>query len=135
MLIEASEHGRRSVPDLATPALFERALPGAPGALPLAWETERAAAPSLGDVVRALRRDGSRWGVGGGGVLAAGRPRGGFTAAEAAAARARGAIAVSLGPRILRAETAALAALAIIADALHEGGRRSRPERAQRRAE
>ena len=42
-------------------------------------------------------------------------PEGGFTQEEAGAARARGAIAAQLGPRVLRAETAALAALAVIA--------------------
>jgi 16S rRNA (uracil1498-N3)-methyltransferase len=44
-------------------------------------------------------------------VLLAG-PEGGFDAAEEHAARAAGFSAVRLGPRILRSETAALAALA-----------------------
>jgi 16S rRNA (uracil1498-N3)-methyltransferase len=38
-------------------------------------------------------------------------PEGGFTEEERAFVRAAGAFAISLGPRILRAETAALAAL------------------------
>lgn len=42
-------------------------------------------------------------------------PEGGFDADEAEAARAAGFRWVSLGPRILRAETAALAALAVLA--------------------
>jgi 16S rRNA (uracil1498-N3)-methyltransferase len=41
-------------------------------------------------------------------------PEGGYTQQEEDAAIARGAIAVSMGPRILRTETAALAALATI---------------------
>jgi 16S rRNA (uracil1498-N3)-methyltransferase len=41
-------------------------------------------------------------------------PEGGFTEAEEEAARAHGALALSMGPRILRTETAALAALAAI---------------------
>ncbi|MEP7207611.1 MAG: 16S rRNA (uracil(1498)-N(3))-methyltransferase [Casimicrobiaceae bacterium] len=41
-------------------------------------------------------------------------PEGGFTAAEVAMATARGAVAVSLGPRVLRAETAAIAVLAVL---------------------
>jgi 16S rRNA (uracil1498-N3)-methyltransferase len=41
-------------------------------------------------------------------------PEGGFTPDEVSAALARGAIPVHLGPRVLRAETAALAALAVI---------------------
>jgi 16S rRNA (uracil1498-N3)-methyltransferase len=47
-------------------------------------------------------------------VLIAIGPEGGFTHAEADAARARGAAAVWLGERILRTETAALALLAIV---------------------
>ncbi|MGE5088065.1 MAG: 16S rRNA (uracil(1498)-N(3))-methyltransferase [Candidatus Levyibacteriota bacterium] len=41
-------------------------------------------------------------------------PEGGFTHDEVGAALARGAIGAHLGPRVLRAETAALAALAIV---------------------
>jgi 16S rRNA (uracil1498-N3)-methyltransferase len=41
-------------------------------------------------------------------------PEGGFTADEVQGACAKGAIAAHLGPRVLRAETAALAALAIV---------------------
>lgn len=44
-------------------------------------------------------------------VLLAG-PEGGFTAGEQALARARGFVPVRLGPRVLRTETAAVAALA-----------------------
>lgn len=42
-------------------------------------------------------------------------PEGGLTETEEAAARARGCVPVSLGPRVLRADTAPLAALARIA--------------------
>jgi len=42
-------------------------------------------------------------------------PEGGFTAQEVAALKDRGAVAVSLGPRILRAETAAIATVATVA--------------------
>jgi 16S rRNA (uracil1498-N3)-methyltransferase len=42
-------------------------------------------------------------------------PEGGFDADEAAAAREAGFVWVGLGPRVLRAETAALAALAVLA--------------------
>jgi 16S rRNA (uracil1498-N3)-methyltransferase len=41
-------------------------------------------------------------------------PEGGLTDAEDAAARAKGFVALSLGERVLRAETAALAALTIL---------------------
>ncbi|MGP1366974.1 MAG: 16S rRNA (uracil(1498)-N(3))-methyltransferase [Schwartzia sp. (in: firmicutes)] len=41
-------------------------------------------------------------------------PEGGFTPEEASVAQAAGAVSVTMGPRILRAETAALAALAAV---------------------
>jgi 16S rRNA (uracil1498-N3)-methyltransferase len=41
-------------------------------------------------------------------------PEGGFSRAEEAAALAAGALALSVGPRVLRTETAALAALAML---------------------
>jgi 16S rRNA (uracil1498-N3)-methyltransferase len=41
-------------------------------------------------------------------------PEGGFTADEIALAQRRGMVAVRMGPRVLRAETAALASLAAI---------------------
>jgi 16S rRNA (uracil1498-N3)-methyltransferase len=47
------------------------------------------------------------------GVLLVVGPEGGFTAAEADAARAHGFYMISLGKRILRAETAAIIALGI----------------------
>lgn len=61
-------------------------------------------------------------------------PEGGFTAAEVAAATAAGFIPASLGPRILRAETAVVAALAVMqyalsAAALAEGSGLSLPAR------
>jgi 16S rRNA (uracil1498-N3)-methyltransferase len=45
-------------------------------------------------------------------------PEGGFAPAEVAAARARGFLPVSLGPRILRTETAAISAATVIQYAL-----------------
>jgi 16S rRNA (uracil1498-N3)-methyltransferase len=41
-------------------------------------------------------------------------PEGGLTDTEDAAARAKGFVALSLGDRVLRAETAALAALTLL---------------------
>jgi 16S rRNA (uracil1498-N3)-methyltransferase len=41
-------------------------------------------------------------------------PEGGFTEAEETAARSQGALALSMGPRVLRTETAGLAALAVL---------------------
>lgn len=47
-------------------------------------------------------------------------PEGGFSAQEEEAARAAGALALAMGPRVLRTETAGLAALAILAAAWDE---------------
>jgi 16S rRNA (uracil1498-N3)-methyltransferase len=49
-------------------------------------------------------------------------PEGGFTEEEEATARAQGAVAVGLGPRILRTETAAVVASALILYELGEMG-------------
>jgi 16S rRNA (uracil1498-N3)-methyltransferase len=48
-------------------------------------------------------------------VLALSGPEGGLTEQEEAAARAAGFVPVSLGPRVLRADTAPLALLAWLA--------------------
>ncbi len=49
-------------------------------------------------------------------------PEGGFDAREAAAARTKGFHALRLGPRVLRADTAAAAALAVVQTAWGDGG-------------
>jgi 16S rRNA (uracil1498-N3)-methyltransferase len=49
-------------------------------------------------------------------------PEGGFTPAEIAAAETAGFVPVALGPRILRVETAAIVAAALVADAYGELG-------------
>jgi 16S rRNA (uracil1498-N3)-methyltransferase len=54
-------------------------------------------------------------------LLAVG-PEGGFTAGEVSAAAAAGARVISLGPRILRAETAALAAVTLVQHLLGDLG-------------
>lgn len=58
----------------------------------------------------------------GGAVVIAVGPEGGFSAAEQAAARALGYLPFTLGRRILRAETAALTAVAVVQRALGELG-------------
>ncbi|GIX47725.1 MAG: hypothetical protein KatS3mg131_1936 [Candidatus Tectimicrobiota bacterium] len=47
-------------------------------------------------------------------------PEGGFTAQEVAAAQAQGFVPVSLGPRVLRTETAAIVVTGIIRYGLRE---------------
>lgn len=111
LLAAAEQCGRRTLPALSAPLQFAPALRRAPGPIMLPWEEVRGDAPLLGD---ALRQHGSPSAP----VSIFIGPEGGFTLAEAAMARDRGAVLVSLGPRVLRAETAALAALAIAGDAL-----------------
>ena len=105
----AEQSGRTGLPELAEPSPLSRAfgaLEGEPALL--AWERETSL--SVRQALVSLERR-----------LADGRltlfvgPEGGFTASEAMAARAAGAVTISLGPRILRSETAGpiLAALAL----------------------
>jgi len=106
ILLESSQQARRAVlPELQEPLIFERAIQ---------WQAEcrfmldeRADATPLLDAVPAQRTAGDHI------ALLAG-PEGGWTDDERAAAAASGWTPVSLGLRILRAETAVIGALAII---------------------
>lgn len=70
-----------------------------------AWELAPAA--SLSDVLRSSLAPAGR-------MLVVVGPEGGFTHGEAEAARESGAVLLSLGRRILRTDTAAIALLAVI---------------------
>lgn len=109
----AEQSGRGRVPEVAAPLALEEALPQARGLKLLPWEREEAR--GLTEYVRSL----------------AGRPRevslfigpeGGFEDDEVAMAVASGVVTVSLGPRILRSETAGIVAAALVLDALGEMG-------------
>jgi len=106
-LAAAKQSGRTAVPLVEEPMALG-AFVGRPaaGLRLLAWEGEReaslAALPARADAV----------------VVAVG-PEGGFAEAEVAAARAAGFTTVSLAPRVLRAETAAIVAAALC---LHRWG-------------
>ncbi len=102
---EAAEQcGRGRLPAIDEPLSFTEALDGAAAEGPVLflWEEERAA--SLSVELESLRTDRAALFIG---------PEGGFTAAEAAKAQTAGARIVTLGPRILRAETAAISASAL----------------------
>jgi 16S rRNA (uracil1498-N3)-methyltransferase len=103
----AAQCDRRDIPSVAGPVPLEHLLErcGAYDLVVMPWE---AAAPVP------LRESLPGWLAGVRRVLAIVGPEGGFSANEAALAAARGARLVSLGPRILRSETAALALLAIL---------------------
>lgn len=114
----AEQSGRGRLPDLAAPLDFTQAVAGAAGCRLLPYEEAGVglAAPSLGDAVReqcAVPQPAVNLLIG---------PEGGFDPAEVEQARAAGWIIATLGPRILRAETAALAAVTVIMDRLGELG-------------
>jgi len=117
IVTEAAEQCERGqVPEILPPVRFTEALmQAAAGPALLAWERERERSLQAG--LRAVlvqrpteRDDRNTESIG----LLVG-PEGGFSSIEVAAARDAGVITVSLGPRILRTETAGpvLAALAL----------------------
>ena len=100
ILVHAAEQsGRTRLPELLPPCGFAEALAAHPSGLRLILDPREARTPDR------LHADG-------GPVLLAAGPEGGFTEEERVAARASGFEGLRLGPRILRTETAALAALA-----------------------
>jgi 16S rRNA (uracil1498-N3)-methyltransferase len=111
--------GRNRVPEILEPAPLASALSWLAGVAPVPSSRvvlERGASRSLAALARAAVAPAT--GAGGAGAhpslaLLIG-PEGGLDPTELAAAAAAGFEAVHLGPRVLRAETAALAALATI---------------------
>jgi len=110
-MIEAAEQCERTaLPELAEPVTLAALLASWPGGRALIFADETGGAP-LADIVRAAPAPAA--------ILIG--PEGGFTPDERSAILAAGARAASLGPRILRADTAAVAALAVW-QALQEDG-------------
>ncbi len=100
-LAAAKQCGRTAVPVVDAPSPLETLVQQPwPGLKLLAWEGERE--QSLVALPAAARA-----------VVVLVGPEGGFTSEEVAAATARGFVPVTLAPRILRAETAALAAVTL----------------------
>lgn len=111
IVTEAAEQcGRGRLPTIDAPLPFDQALASAPGLRVLPWEGERL--QGLGSFFRGLR-EGPRT------VSLFIGPEGGFDPGEVDLARQHGAALVSLGPRILRSETAGIVAAALV---LHELG-------------
>jgi 16S rRNA (uracil1498-N3)-methyltransferase len=100
-LAAAKQSGRTAVPEVDPPrALGDLLRTGWPGLKLIAWEGERdAPLTTLPEHAAAV-------------VVIVG-PEGGFADDEVAAARAEGFVPVTLAPRILRAETAAITAVAL----------------------
>lgn len=104
--LEAAKQCRRpDIPDITEPAEWEQVLAGLnPQALALIpWEEE--SAETMKNVLQGNPPGEVHVFIG---------PEGGFTPAEVETARARGVRPVTLGPRILRTETAGLAVLSMI---------------------
>ncbi len=104
--IEASEQtGRLDVPVVESPQKLEALLAGWPANRPLMFCDEAGEAPPALEALAG--RPGGPWGV----LIG---PEGGFSPRERGLIRALPqAVPVSLGPRILRADTAAIAALTL----------------------
>lgn len=105
----AEQAGRGRIPALLPPLSFAEALQQPADLRLLPWEASRhdAATPHLRHALAAAH-------AGFKNVALLIGPEGGLTAAEAAQGQAVGWQVVALGPRILRAETAALASVAIL---------------------
>ncbi len=107
--IEAAEQcGRLTVPECRAPARLEDVLAEWPPARRLLVCDESGGGAPVAEALAGARREPGPWAVLTG-------PEGGFAAEEIAAlARVPEALRVDLGPRTLRAETAAIAALACL---------------------
>jgi 16S rRNA (uracil1498-N3)-methyltransferase len=105
---ESSQQARRArLPEISAPTALEAALEADAGCR--LFLDEAGGRPLL-SALPAERAKGGR-------VLLAAGPEGGWTQAERQLAAGRGWTRVSLGPCILRAETAALAAVAVLVNA------------------
>jgi 16S rRNA (uracil1498-N3)-methyltransferase len=103
---EASEQSRRSrLPEIAAPVAFEDAI-RTQADLKLALEEQAGALPVLSAVLERSQASAS--------VAVLVGPEGGWTERERSAIREAGWAPASLGSTILRAETAAIAALAVV---------------------
>ena len=98
----ARQCGRADVPEVAVPGRLAAALEAPPGFTRIAFHAG-AGAPLAG-----LARPGAP------GILAVLGPEGGLTDREVEACLASGCVLATLGPRVLRAETAAVAAAALL---------------------
>jgi 16S rRNA (uracil1498-N3)-methyltransferase len=109
LIVEAAEQcGRGKLPAIDPPVSFEEALHTAPGLKLMPWEDEREV--RLGEYLRSLDERPRAVSVFIG-------PEGGYEPSEVELARESGAVLVTLGHQVMRAETAAVVACGII---LHE---------------
>lgn len=109
----AKQSGRAVVPKVDEITTFIQSLDiiNKEGLNLIPWEEEEST--SLKEVLRPITA-GTRQSRVGSPITVFIGPEGGFTPEEVGAAKERGAVPVSLGPRLLRTETAAMATLAMI---------------------
>lgn len=115
VMASAKQCGRADLPPVREPVQFRDAVRALKdkGLLLIAWEGLKgaSAAETLGPALRAANE---KRGDGPLRVSLFVGPEGGFSEEEVELARAEGAVAFGLGPRILRAEAAAAAAAAVV---------------------
>jgi 16S rRNA (uracil1498-N3)-methyltransferase len=110
LIVEAAEQsGRGRPPEIVAPVALDEALRTARGLKLLPWEGERLL--PLGAHLRGLNDRPAA-------VSLFIGPEGGFDRSEVDLARTAGCTLVTLGPRILRSETAGIVASALVLDAL-----------------
>ena len=115
IVTEAAEQSRRArIPEALAPVSLEDALRSQPSLALMPWEEERSS--GLKDTISKIRNEGRGFSE----VSIIIGPEGGFTAEEADLAHHHGVQTVSLGQRILRAETAAIASVAAVCFELGE---------------
>jgi len=106
IIAEAAEQSRRGrIPELMPAVTFNEAVGGLDSGQLALLPWEKAGDYALRDALSGRTPDSLSLFIG---------PEGGFSEGEVAYARERGIIPVSLGPRILRAETAAVVAAAMV---------------------
>ncbi len=109
IITEAAEQSRRGrIPELALPVKFEQCMAALDGFDCLLMPSAKAEGVSLRAVLSGGEKDRPTT------IALFIGPEGGFTEKEMELGRASGAVAVSLGRRILRTETAALVAASLI---------------------
>ena len=114
VLREATEQcGRARIPELAEPLAWDAAIATGDGPRLMAWEAAQGAS-TLATAVAALAASAQAAGAAVRLSIMIG-PEGGLATEEIATAQGHGWEIVGLGPRILRAETAAISAAAVVA--------------------
>lgn len=114
VVLEAAEQcGRGRLPEVAAPQAFEQAVRGAQGLKLLPYESARGT--GLTAYLRGLahRPPAVSLFIG---------PEGGFEPSEIDLAESQGAVIVTMGPRVMRSETAGIVASTLVLDAFGEMG-------------